>query len=158
MSNETQVTVIGNLAGDPELRFTSSGAAVANFRILSTPRTFDKQANEWKDGETLGLSCSIWREAAENVAESLTKGMRVIVQGRLVQRSYEDRDGQKRIVVELQVDEIGPSLKYASAKVTRAQRSGGGNSGGFAGGAPSGQGDPWAGSAPAGGFSETPPF
>ena len=156
MSNETQVTVIGNLAGDPELRFTSSGAAVANFRILSTPRTFDKQANEWKDGETLGLSCSIWREAAENVAESLTKGMRVIVQGRLVQRSYEDRDGQKRTVVELQVDEIGPSLKYASAKVTRAQRSG--NGGGFAGGAPSGQGDPRAGSAPAGGFSETPPF
>ena len=156
MSGETQVTVIGNLAGDPELRFTSSGAAVANFRILSTPRTFDKQANEWKDGETLGLSCSIWREAAENVAESLTKGMRVIVQGRLVQRSYEDRDGQKRTVVELQVDEIGPSLKYASAKVTRAQRSG--NGGGFAGGAPSGQGDPGAGSAPAGGFSETPPF
>ena len=156
MSNETQVTVIGNLAGDPELRFTSSGAAVANFRILSTPRTFDKQANEWKDGETLGLSCSIWREAAENVAESLTKGMRVIVQGRLVQRSYETKDGEKRIVVELQVDEIGPSLKYASAKVTRAQRSG--NGGGFAGGAPSGQGDPGAGSAPAGGFSETPPF
>ena len=156
MSNETQVTVIGNLAGDPELRFTSSGAAVANFRILSTPRTFDKQANEWKDGETLGLSCSIWREAAENVAESLTKGARVIVQGRLVQRSYEDRDGQKRTVVELQVDEIGPSLKYASAKVTRAQRSGGSNSGGFSG-APAGN-DPWAGSAPAGGFSETPPF
>ena len=156
MSNETQVTVIGNLAGDPELRFTSSGAAVANFRILSTPRTFDKQANEWKDGETLGLSCSIWREAAENVAESLTKGMRVIVQGRLVQRSYETKDGEKRIVVELQVDEIGPSLRYASAKVTRAQRSG--NGGGFAGGAPSGQGDPGAGSAPAGGFSETPPF
>ena len=158
MSNETQVTVIGNLAGAPELRFTSSGAAVANFRILSTPRTFDKQANEWKDGETLGLSCSIWREAAENVAESLTKGMRVIVQGRLVQRSYEDRDGQKRTVVELQVDEIGPSLKYASAKVTRAQRSSGGNSGGFGGAPASGQGDPWAGSAPAGGFSETPPF
>ena len=156
MSNETQVTVIGNLAGDPELRFTSSGAAVANFRILSTPRTFDKQANEWKDGETLGLSCSIWREAAENVAESLTKGMRVIVQGRLVQRSYETKDGEKRIVVELQVDEIGPSLRYASAKVTRAQRSGGGNSGGFSG-APAGN-DPWAGSAPAGGFSETPPF
>ena len=156
MSGETQITICGNLAADPELRFTPSGAAVANFRVLSTPRTFDRQKNEFVDGDTLAMNCSIWREAAENVAESLTKGTRVIVQGRLVQRSYEDRDGQKRTVVELQVDEVGPSLKYASAKVTRAQRSG--NGGGFAGGAPSGQGDPWAGSAPAGGFSETPPF
>lgn len=156
MANDTIITLVGNLAADPELRFTPSGAAVANFRVLSTPRTFDRQKNEFVDGDTLAMNCSIWREAAENVAESLTKGMRVIVQGRLVQRSYEDRDGQKRTVVELQVDEIGPSLKYASAKVTRAQRSG--NGGGFAGGAPSGQGDPWAGSAPAGGFSETPPF
>ena len=156
MSGETQITICGNLTGDPELRFTPQGAAVANFTVASTPRSFDKQKNEFVDGDTLFMRCSIWREAAENVAESLTKGMRVIVQGRLVQRSYEDRDGQKRTVVELQVDEIGPSLKYASAKVTRAQRSG--NGGGFAGGAPSGQGDPWASSAPAGGFSETPPF
>ena len=156
MSGETQITICGNLTGDPELRFTPQGAAVANFTVASTPRSFDKQKNEFVDGDTLFMRCSIWREAAENVAESLTKGMRVIVQGRLVQRSYEDRDGQKRTVVELQVDEIGPSLKYASAKVTRAQRSG--NGGGFAGGAPSGQGDPWAGSAPAGGFSDEPPF
>ena len=156
MANDTIITLAGNLAADPELRFTPSGAAVANFRVLSTPRTFDRQKNEFVDGDTLAMNCSIWREAAENVAESLTKGTRVIVQGRLVQRSYEDRDGQKRTVVELQVDEIGPSLKYASAKVTRAQRSG--NGGGFAGGAPSGQGDPRAGSAPAGGFSDEPPF
>ena len=156
MAGETIITVIGNLTADPELRFTPSGAAVANFTVASTPRTFDRQKNEFVDGDTLFMRCSIWREAAENVAESLTKGTRVIVQGRLVQRSYETREGEKRTVVELQVDEIGPSLKYASAKVTRAQRSG--NGGGFAGGAPSGQGDPWAGSAPAGGFSETPPF
>lgn len=158
MAGETPLTVGGNLVADPEIRYTQSGAPVASFTVASTPRTFDKQKNEFVDGDTLFMRCSIWREAAENVAESLTKGMRVIVQGRLTQRSYEDRDGQKRTVVELQVDEIGPSLRYASAKVTRAQRSGGGNSGGFAGGAPSGQGDPWAGSAPAGGFSETPPF
>lgn len=156
MSGETQITICGNLTGDPELRFTPQGAAVANFTVASTPRSFDKQKNEFVDGDTLFMRCSIWREAAENVAESLTKGMRVIVQGRLVQRSYEDRDGQKRTVVELQVDEIGPSLRYASAKVTRAQRSGGGNSGGFSG-APAGN-DPWAGSAPAGGFSDEPPF
>lgn len=156
MSNETQITIIGNLTAPPELRFTPSGAAVANFTIASTPRTFDKASNEWKDGDTLFMRCSAWRELAENIAESLTdKGTRVVARGNLTQRSYEDRDGQKRTVVELQVDEIGPSLKYASAKVTRAQRSG--NSGGFSG-APSGQGDPWAGSAPAGGFSETPPF
>ena len=157
MAGETQITICGNLTAPPEIRFTPAGAAVANFVVASTPRTFDKAKNEFVDGDTLFMRCSAWRELAENIAETFPdKGARVIVQGRLVQRSYEDRDGQKRTVVELQVDEIGPSLKYASAKVTRAQRSG--NGGGFAGGAPSGQGDPWAGSAPAGGFSETPPF
>ena len=157
MSGETLITVCGNLTAPPELRFTPAGAAVANFTVASTPRTFDKAKNEFVDGDTLFMRCSAWRELAENIAETFPdKGARVIVQGRLVQRSYEDREGQKRTVVELQVDEIGPSLKYASAKVTRAQRSSGGG-GGFSG-APSGQGDPWAGSAPAGGFSETPPF
>ena len=107
MAGETVITVVGNLTGDPELRFTPAGAAVANFTVASTPRTFDKNANEWKDGDTLFMRCSIWREAAENVAESLTKGMRVVVQGRLVQRSYETREGEKRTVVELQVEEIG---------------------------------------------------
>jgi single-strand DNA-binding protein len=131
MAGDTVITVVGNLTADPELRFTPSGAAVANFTVASTPRTFDRQANEWKDGDTLFMRCSIWREAAENVAESLTKGTRVIVQGRLVQRSYETREGEKRTVVELQVDEVGPSLRYASAKLTRTQRSGGG---GFSGG------------------------
>jgi len=131
MAGETVITVIGNLTGDPELRFTPSGAAVANFTVASTPRTFDRQSNEFKDGDTLFMRCSIWREAAENVAESLTKGARVIASGRLIQRSYETREGEKRTVVELQVDEIGPSLRYASAKVTRAQRSGGGGGGGF---------------------------
>ena len=126
MSNETKLTIIGNLTAPPELRFTPSGAAVANFTIASTPRTFDKASNEWKDGDTLFLRCSAWRELAENIAESLTdKGTRVVATGNLVQRSYEDREGQKRTVVELQVDEIGPSLKYASTKVTRTQRSGG---------------------------------
>ncbi|SMF42765.1 single-strand DNA-binding protein [Cellulosimicrobium cellulans J34] len=180
MAGDTVITVIGNLTGDPELRFTPSGAAVANFTVASTPRTFDRQANEWKDGDTLFMRCSIWREAAENVAESLTKGMRVIVQGRLVQRSYETREGEKRTVVELQVDEIGPSLRYASAKVTRAQRSGGGGGGfgggGYGGGANSGgasgggfssgggqqqSDDPWATAGPAssgGSFSDEPPF
>lgn len=133
MAGDTIITVVGNLTGDPELRFTASGVAVASFTIASTPRSFDRQANEWKDGEALFLRCSIWREAAENVAESLTKGMRVIAQGRLVQRSFETREGEKRTVVELQVEEIGPSLRYSSAKVTRNQRSGG--SGGFSGGA-----------------------
>jgi single-strand DNA-binding protein len=126
MSGETLITVIGNLTGDPELRFTPSGAAVASFTVASTPRTFDKNSNEWKDGDTLFLRCSIWRQAAESVAESLTKGMRVIAQGRLVQRSYE-KDGQKHTVVELQVEEIGPSLRNATAKVTKANR---GDSGG----------------------------
>ena len=161
MAGDTVITVVGNLTGDPELRFTPSGAAVANFTVASTPRTFDRQSNEWKDGDTLFMRCSIWREAAENVAESLTKGTRVIVTGRLVQRSYETREGEKRTVVELQVDEVGPSLRYASAKVTRAQRSGGGSGGGFGGGPSSGGGasfdnDPWA--TPAGGPSDEPPF
>jgi single-strand DNA-binding protein len=132
MAGETIITVVGNLTADPELRFTPSGAAVANFTIASTPRTFDRQSNEWKDGETLFMRCSIWREAAENVAESLTKGMRVVAQGRMVQRSYETQQGEKRTVVEMQVDEIGPSMRYATAKVTRTQRGGGG--GGFGGG------------------------
>ena len=134
MAGETVITVVGNLVDDPELRFTPSGAAVANFRIASTPRTFDKQTNEWKDGDALFLSCSVWRQAAENVAESLQKGMRVVVQGRLKQRSYETREGEKRTVVELDVDEVGPSLKYATAKVARVQRSGGGGGYGSSGG------------------------
>jgi single-strand DNA-binding protein len=166
MAGDTVITVVGNLTGDPELRFTPSGAAVANFTVASTPRAFDRQSNEWKDGDTLFMRCSIWREAAENVAESLTKGTRVVVQGRLVQRSYETREGEKRTVVELQVDEIGPSLRYASAKVTRAQRSGGGGGGGFSGGGGAGGGassggsfdnDPWATPAP-GPASDEPPF
>ncbi|MDF1604423.1 single-stranded DNA-binding protein [Nocardioides sp. YIM 152315] len=181
MAGETVITVVGNLVDDPELRFTPSGAAVANFRIASTPRIFDRQTNEWKDGDALFLSCSVWRQAAENVAESLQRGMRVIVQGRLKQRSYETREGEKRTVVELDVDEVGPSLTFATAKVTRASRGGGG--GGYSGGgqqsrpqsgggndpwatpAPQGGGgggqaapanDPWG--APAGGGSDEPPF
>jgi single-strand DNA-binding protein len=135
MAGETTITVIGNLTNDPELRFTPSGSAVANFTIASTPRTFDRQSNEWKDGETLFLRAAVWREAAENVAESLTKGMRVIVTGRLKSRSYETKEGEKRTVIELEVDEIGPSLRYANAKVNRTQRSGGqGGQGGFGGG------------------------
>ncbi len=126
MAGETVITVVGNLVDDPELRFTPSGAAVANFRIASTPRTFDKQTNEWKDGDALFLTCSVWRQAAENVAESLQKGMRVVVQGRLKSRQYETREGEKRTVFEIDVDEVGPSLKYATAKVTRTQRSGSG--------------------------------
>lgn len=121
MSNETQITLIGNLTADPELRFTPSGAAVANFTVASTPRSFDRQAGEWKDGDPMFLNCSVWREAAENVAESLTKGMRVVVQGRLKSRSYETREGERRTVVEVEVDEVGPSLRYATAKVTRSQ-------------------------------------
>jgi len=142
MAGETVITVVGNLVDDPELRFTPSGAAVANFRIASTPRTFDKQSNEWKDGDALFLSCSVWRQAAENVAESLQKGMRVVVQGRLKQRSYETREGEKRTVVELDVEEVGPSLKYATAKVARVQRSGGG--GGYNSQGGGGGDDPWA--------------
>ena len=134
MAGETTITVIGNLTSDPELRFTPSGSAVANFTIASTPRTFDRQSNEWKDGETLFLRASIWREAAENVAESLTKGMRVLVQGRLKSRTYDTKEGEKRTVMELEVDEIGPSLRYANAKVNRTQRSGAQGGGNFGGG------------------------
>ena len=150
MAGETVITVVGNLVDDPELRFTPSGAPVANFRIASTPRTFDKQSNEWKDGEALFLSCSIWRQAAENVAESLQKGMRVVVQGRLKQRSYETREGERRTVVELEVEEVGPSLKYATAQVNRANRGGGNWSGGGQAGAPAA--DPW--NQPGGGAAE----
>ncbi|GGV86824.1 hypothetical protein GCM10010294_67950 [Streptomyces griseoloalbus] len=124
MAGETVITVVGNLVDDPELRFTPAGAAVAKFRVASTPRTFDRQTNEWKDGESLFLTCSVWRQAAENVAESLQRGMRVIVQGRLKQRSYEDREGVKRTVYELDVDEVGPSLTYATAAVTKKTGSG----------------------------------
>lgn len=130
MAGDTVITIIGNLTADPEMRFTPSGAAVASFTIASTPRTFDRQAGEWKDGETLFMRCSIWRDAAENVAESLTKGMRVIAQGRLVQRSFTTREGENRTVVEMQVDEIGPSLRYAKAQVTRQPRGGQGGFGG----------------------------
>ena len=187
MAGETTITVVGNLTDDPELRFTPSGAAVAKFRIASTPRTMDRQSGEWKDGEPLFLACNVWRDAAEHVAESLQRGARVIVQGRLRQRSYETREGEKRTVYELEVDEIGPSLRYATAKVQKMSRSGGGGggggfgaSGGSAGGGnrqPSGGGggnnfdDPWATAAPASGarpsgggassnssFDDEPPF
>lgn len=168
MAGDTTITVVGNLTADPELRFTPSGAAVANFTVASTPRIYDRQSGEWKDGEALFLRCNIWREAAENVAESLTRGARVIVTGRLKQRSFETREGEKRTVVEVEVDEIGPSLRYATAKVNKASRSGGGFSGGGGGSrqaAPAQSGgsgeDPW-GSAPAsgsfGGGDDEPPF
>ena len=166
MAGDTIITVIGNLTADPELRFTQSGAAVANFTVASTPRTFDRQSGEWKDGEALFLRCNIWRQSAENVAESLTRGARVIVSGRLKQRSFETREGEKRTVVELEVDEIGPSLRYATAKVNKVSRgSGGGGFGGGSGSAPAD--DPWGSAPPAGssgggggggGFSEEPPF
>jgi len=136
MAGDTQITLIGNLTGDPELRFTPSGAAVANFTVASTPRAFDRQSNEWKDGDTMFLNCSIWRQAAENVAETLSKGMRVIVQGRLKSRSYDDREGNRRTVFEVDVEEVGPSLRYATAKVNRTSGQGGGGwqSGGGQGG------------------------
>jgi single-strand DNA-binding protein len=181
-AGDVTITVIGNLTDDPELRFTPSGAAVAKFRVASTPRFLDRTTNEWKDGEPLFLSCNIWRQAAENVAESLQRGARVIVTGRLRQRSYETREGEKRTVYELEVDEIGPSLKFATAKVTKAGRGGGGggygggNQGGY-GGPPQGnqgppQSDPWATPAgggnsggggggwgnPPGGYTDEPPF
>jgi single-strand DNA-binding protein len=151
MAGETVITLVGNLVDDPELRFTPSGAAVAKFRIASTPRTFDRQTNEWKDGESLFLTCNVWRQPAENVAESLQRGMRVIVQGRLRQRSYETKEGEKRTVFEVEVDEVGPSLRSATAKVTRANRSGGtGGGSGFGGGGQQGggggQGGSWGGS------------
>jgi single-strand DNA-binding protein len=159
---------ISNLTADPELRFTSSGAAVASFTVASTPRTFDRQSGEWKDGEALFMRCSIWRQAAENVAESLTRGARVIVSGRLKQRSYDTREGEKRTVIELEVDEVGPSLRYATAKVNRVSRGEGGgssgNSGGGGGGGsrqPAPAADPWGSAPPAGdggGSSDEPPF
>ncbi len=180
MAGETVITIIGNLTNDPELRFTPSGAAVANFTVASTPRTFDRQSNEWKDGETLFMRCSVWRDAAENVAESLTRGTRVLVTGRLKSRSYETKEGEKRTVIELEVDEVGPSLRYATTKVNRTQRGGGGGGGGFGGGGGGSYGgggggsfdgggggrqqqpadDPWA-TGPSGGFgggNEEPPF
>ena len=152
MAGETVITLVGNLTADPELRFTPSGAAVANFTVASTPRTFDRQTNEWRDGDAMFINCAVWRQAAENVAESLQKGMRVIVQGRLKSRSYETREGERRTVFEIDVDEIGPALRYATAKVARTggggQRSGGGgygSSGGQQGGSQGGNaGDPWA--------------
>jgi single-strand DNA-binding protein len=178
MAGETTVTIVGNLVADPELRFTPSGAAVASFRVASTPRTYDRQSGEWKDGEALFLTCSVWRQAAENVAESLQRGMRVIVQGRLKSRSYETREGEKRTVFEIDVDEVGPSLRSATAKVNRASRSQGDFGGGGQGGgdpwqtapqgggqpAPQGGGDPWGGGGGQGGGQggggsyEEPPF
>ncbi|WP_155369216.1 single-stranded DNA-binding protein [Catellatospora vulcania] len=173
MAGETTITVIGNLVDDPELRFTPSGAAVAKFRLASTPRTLDRASGEWKDGEPLFLSCNMWRQLAENVAESLQKGSRVIVSGRLRQRSYETKEGEKRTVYELEVDEIGPSLRYATAKVQKMSRSGGGGGGGYGSGSSGGgnsssgggggfSDDPWATAAPAGGsggnFDDEPPF
>ena len=161
MAGDTIITIVGNLTNDPELRFTPSGAAVANFTVASTPRMFDKNSNEWKDSETLFMRCSVWREAAENVAESLTRGTAVIVTGRLQSRTYETKEGEKRTVIELACDEVGPSLRRATAKVTKAQRGGGsGGSGGGAGqggwsGGPTSSGgqqasDPWA-TSPSGG-------
>lgn len=143
MAGETIITLVGNLTADPELRFTPAGAPVANFTVASTPRMFDRQTSEWKDGDAMFLNCSVWRQAAENVAESLTKGMRVIVQGRLKSRSYETREGEKRTVFEVEVEEIGPALKYASAKVTRNSGSGG-SGGGYSGGQQSSGGN-WGG-------------
>ena len=173
MAGDTTITVVGNLTDDPELRFTPSGAAVAKFRVASTPRFLDRQSGEWKDGEPLFLACNIWRDAAEHVAESLQRGTRVIVTGRLRQRSYETREGEKRTVIELEVDEIGPSLRYATAKVQKMARSGGGGGFGASGGSrpQGGNGgnfdDPWATAAPASGsrpgggnsnFDDEPPF
>ncbi|QOH59823.1 single-stranded DNA-binding protein [Rhodococcus rhodochrous] len=172
MAGETVITVIGNLTADPELRFTPAGAAVANFTVASTPRVFDRQSNEWKDGDALFLRCNIWREAAEHVAESLHRGDRVIVQGRLKQRSYETREGEKRTVIELEVEEIGPSLRYATAKVTKSNGGGsgatgfggGGRSSGRSGGGAGATDDPWGDNTPGhggggGGFGDDePPF
>jgi len=169
-AGDVTITVIGNLTDDPELRFTPSGAAVAKFRVASTPRFMDRQSGEWKDGDPLFLSCTVWRQAAENVAESLQRGARVIVSGRLRQRSYETKEGEKRTVMELEVDEIGPSLRYATAKVQKMSRSSGGgfgsSSGGNSGGG-YGADDPWATATPApagggggggGNFDDEPPF
>jgi len=159
MAGETVITLVGNLVDDPELRFTPSGAAVANFRLASTPRIYDRQSGDFKDGESLFLTCSVWRQAAENVAESLQKGMRVIVQGRLKQRSYETREGEKRTVFEIDVDDVGPSLRSATAKVTKVQRSNGPGGPGSGGGPPSATSpgsDPWASSGPPGGSAPAP--
>ena len=164
-AGDTTITMIGNLVDDPELRFTPSGAAVAKFRVASTPRYLDKATNEWKDGESLFLQCNIWRQAAENVAESLTKGMRVILSGRLKQRSYETKEGEKRTVFEVEVDEVGPSLRNATAKVTRTQRAGGSGGAAAPASAESFNDDPWAAAStsPAGGgwgtsTTDEPPF
>jgi single-strand DNA-binding protein len=188
MAGDTVITIVGNLVEDPNLRFTPSGQAVASFRIASTPRFFDRQSGDWKDGEALFLTCNVWRQAAENVAETLQRGMRVIVQGRLKQRSYETREGEKRTVFEIEVDEVGPSLRNATAKVNKTQRQGGGGGfgggcgqggggfggggqdGGFGGGGQLGGGgfgggqqggapaDPWATGGGGGGYSDDPPF
>jgi single-strand DNA-binding protein len=183
-AGDTQITIAGNLVDDPELRFTPAGQPVARFRIASTPRFLDKNTNEWKDGDSLFLTCNVWRQAAENVAESLTRGMRVIVSGRLRQRSYETKEGEKRTVYEVEVDDVGPSLRNASAKVNRVARSGGDGgfgggggqrSSGGSGGRPSGgqrdqggysgggggggaESDPWATDSAGGGYSDEPPF
>jgi single-strand DNA-binding protein len=173
-AGDTQITIVGNLVDDPELRFTPAGQPVARFRVASTPRFRDNNSGEWKDGESLFMTCNVWRQAAENTAESLQRGMRVIVFGRLRQRSYETKEGEKRTVYEVEVDDVGPSLRNASAKVTRAQRSGGfsgqgGGQGGGGGQSYAGQGssssggggrgeDPWASDANGGGYSDEPPF
>ncbi|PRB78275.1 single-stranded DNA-binding protein [Arthrobacter sp. MYb214] len=160
MAGETLITVIGNLTADPELRFTPSGSAIAKFTIASTPRTFDRQSNEWKDGEALFLRASVWKEAAENVAETLTKGMRVVAQGFLKSRSYDTKEGERRTVMELEIQEIGPSLRYASAKVTRTQRGNGEGAAGRAQNSSSGAG--WNNSTGGGGWgnppAQDPPF
>ena len=163
-AGDTQITIVGNLVADPELRFTPAGQPVATFRVASTPRIRDAASGEWKDGDSLFLTCNVWRQAAENVAESLQRGMRVIVSGRLRQRNYETKEGEKRTVYEVEVDDVGPSLRNASAKVTRANRSSGGFSGGQNGGNQGGQGssgggraeDPWA--SDSAGYSDEPPF
>jgi single-strand DNA-binding protein len=184
-AGDTQITIAGNLVDDPELRFTPAGQPVARFRVASTPRFLDKTTNEWKDGDSLFLTCNVWRQAAENVAESLTRGMRVIVSGRLRQRSYETKEGEKRTVYEVEVDDVGPSLRNASAKVNKIARSGSGdgsggggfgggqrssggsggrpsggqgNSGGYGGNSGAGESDPWATDSAGGGYSDEPPF
>ena len=184
-AGDTQITIAGNLVDDPELRFTPAGQPVARFRVASTPRFLDKTTNEWKDGDSLFLTCNVWRQAAENVAETLQRGMRVIVSGRLRQRSYETKEGEKRTVYEVEVDDVGPSLRNASAKVNKIARSGSGdgsggggfgggqrssggsggrpsggqgNSGGYGGNSGAGESDPWATDSAGGGYSDEPPF
>jgi len=161
-AGDTQITIIGNLVDDPQLRYTPTGQAVANFRVASTPRFLDRNTNEWKDGDSLFLSCNVWRQAAENVAESLQRGMRVIVSGRLRQRSYETKEGEKRTVYEVEVDEVGPSLRNASAKVVKSSRATGGQGSGGQGGYGSSGGrandDPWSSEPADSGFSDEPPF